>query len=129
MYGKLIDNNEVHFLDIKFTSDGTSVFRKNKHTSQYVHLSSFTPWSYKIAWVRSLINRAYKVCSNDSLLSGVINNIMKFMTWNGFPKRLATKLIQKFTPRANQIYNNSKNDHQDQTVQFSPIKSLCGCHT
>ena len=57
-----------------------------------------------------------KVCSNDSLLSDVINNIMRFMTWNGFPKRLATKLIQKFTPRANQIYNNSKNGHQDQTV-------------
>ena len=46
---------------------------------------------------------------------------MKFMSWNGFPKRLATKLIQKFTPGADQIYNNSKNNHQDQTVQFRKI--------
>ena len=43
------------------------------------------------------------------------------MSWNGFPKRLATKLIQKFTPRADQIYNNSKNNHDDQTVQFRRI--------
>ena len=46
---------------------------------------------------------------------------MKCMSWNGFPKRLATKLIQKFTPRADQIYNNSKNNHHDQTVQFRRI--------
>ena len=36
---EFIDNNEVHFLDIKLTSDGTSVFRKKTHTGQYVHLS------------------------------------------------------------------------------------------
>ena len=96
---EFIDNNdhEVHFLDIKLTSDGTSVFRKKTHTGQFIY--SFTPWSYKIAWVRSLVNRAYKICSNDSLLSDeILNNIMKCMSWNGFPKRSATELIQKFTP-------------------------------
>ena len=29
---EFIDNNEAHFLDIKLTSDGTSVFRKKTHT-------------------------------------------------------------------------------------------------
>ena len=50
-----------------------------------------------------------------------LTKIIEFMSWNGFPKRLANKLIQKFTPRADQIYNNSKNNHQDQTVQFRKI--------
>ena len=77
---------------------------------------------------RSLINRAYKICNNDRLLSDEINNIMKFMSWNSFPKKkLATTLIQKFTPRANQIYNNSKNNHWAKQSNF--VKSSCGCHT
>ena len=46
---ELINKNDVPFLDIKFTSNGTAIFRKNTaHTGQYIHLCSFTPWSYKI---------------------------------------------------------------------------------
>jgi hypothetical protein len=88
---QFVDNNEdveVHFLDIKLTSNGTSIFRKSTHTGQYIHLSSFTPWSYKIAWIRSLVHRAYKICSNESLISDEMRKIRKFMSWNGFPKTL-----------------------------------------
>ena len=88
---QFVDNNEdveVHFLDIKLTSNGTSIFRKSTHTGQYIHLSSFTPWSYTIAWIRSLVHRAYKICSNESLISDEMRKIRKFMSWNGFPKTL-----------------------------------------
>jgi hypothetical protein len=104
---EFVDNNEVHFLDIKLTSNCTSIFRKSTHTGQYIHLSSFTPWSYKIAWIRSLVHRAYKICSNESLISDEMRKIRKFMSWNGFPKTLANKLIQKFTPKADQSYMSS----------------------
>ena len=40
-------DNDVHFLDIKITSDGTTIFRKSTHTGQYSHISSFTLWSQK----------------------------------------------------------------------------------
>ena len=113
---EFIDNNEVHFLDIKLTSNGTSIFRKNTHRDQYIHISSFTPWSYKTAWIRSLVSRAYKICSNDHLLSDEINNILRFMSWNGFPKRLANKLVQKFIPKTNQVNIMSKNSHDEETV-------------
>ena len=65
---------------IKLTSNGTSSFRKNTHTDQYFNLFCFTPWSYKIAWFKSLVNRKYKIGNNDSLWSDAINNIMKFMS-------------------------------------------------
>ena len=87
-----VDNNEVHFLDIKLTSNGTSIFRKSTHTGQYIHLSSFTPWSYKIAWIRSLVHRAYKICSNESLISDEMRKIRKFMSWNCFLKHWPTNL-------------------------------------
>ncbi len=61
---EFIDNNDIHFLDIKISSSGTSIYRKSTHTGQYVHLSSFTPWCRKTAWLRALVYRAHKICSN-----------------------------------------------------------------
>ena len=120
---QFVDNNEVHFLDIKLTSNGTSIFRKSTHTGQYIHLSSFTQWSFKIVWIRSLVHRAYKICSNESLISDEMRKIRKFMSWNGFAKTLANKLIHKFTPKADQAYMSSNiNNHiEDQTEQVCKV--------
>jgi hypothetical protein len=72
----------------------TSVYRKPTHTGQYSHISSFTPWSRKIAWIRALVNRAYKICSNATLLNNELKQIQNFMSWNGFPRKLTSKLIK-----------------------------------
>ena len=101
------NNNDVHFLDIKITPTGTAVYRKSTHTGQYVHLSSFTPWCRKIAWLRALVYRAYKICSNDELLRNELSNITKFASWNGFSKQLTNKLLKSFTPK---LPNNLSND-------------------
>ena len=39
--------------------------------STYI-FSSFTPWSYKIAWIRTSVSRAHKICSNKTFLSAEI---------------------------------------------------------
>ena len=72
------DDQDIHFLDIKITPNGTSVSRKSTHTGQYVHLSSFTPWYRKTAWLRALIHRAYKLCSNSEILPIKLSEIYKF---------------------------------------------------
>ena len=94
------DNNDNHFLDIKISSSGRSIYRKSTHTGQYVHLSSFTQWCRKTAWLRSLIYRAHKICSNSVLLKTELQNIAQFASWNGYPRRLANKLIESFTPKS-----------------------------
>ena len=94
------DDQDMHFLDIKITPNGTSVYRKSTHTGQYVHLSSFTPWYRKTAWLRALIHRAYKLCSNSEILSIKLSEIYKFASWNGFPKRLTKNLLKQFAPNA-----------------------------
>ena len=63
------NDQDLHFLDIKITPNGTSVYRKSTHTGQYVHLSSFTPGYKKTAWLRAFIHRAYKHCNNSEILS------------------------------------------------------------
>ena len=90
------DDQDIHFLDIKITPNGTSVYRKSTHTGQYVHLSSFTPWYRKTARLRALIHPAYKLCSNSKILSIELSEIYKFASWNGFPKRLTKNLLKQF---------------------------------
>jgi hypothetical protein len=91
-------DTDVHFLDICIRGDSTSIFRKNTHTGQYVHYDSFEPWCTKIAWVRSLVFRAFRICSNIELFTSELDTIKRFLQWNGFPKYIATKLIKQFTP-------------------------------
>ena len=89
----------VHFLDLQINSlDRITVFRKSTHTGQYTHLSSFTPWSYKTAWIRALVNRAYRICSNQQLLQHERKTIQNFMSWNGFSRNMAKKLMNAFKP-------------------------------
>ena len=60
--------NEVpHFLDIKMSAQGLTISRKNSHTGQYDYYDSFTPWDYKISWIRSLVRRAKRICSVNLL--------------------------------------------------------------
>ena len=52
-----------------------------------------------------------------------MRKIRKFMSWNGFPKTLANKLIQKFTRKADQAFMSSNiNNHiEDQTEQVCKV--------
>ena len=95
------DNNDIHFLDINISSSGTSSFRKSTHTGQYVHLSSFIPWCRGTVWLRALVHRVHKICSNSLLLKTELQNIAHFASWNGYPRRLTNKLIESFTPKPN----------------------------
>ena len=116
---EFVDHNGVHFLDIKITPNGITVFRKNTHTGQYIHFTSFTPWSHKIAWIRSLVTRAHKICSNAQTLKTETENILKFMSWNGFPKTLSKKLIKQFSPKPD-----SNNTAQDSTITHEEANRL-----
>ena len=40
----------------------------------------------KISWIRALIHRAHKICSNDEILKAELSNIASFMSWNGYKK-------------------------------------------
>ena len=114
------DNNNIHFLDIKISSSGTSIYRKSTHTGQYVHLSSFTPWCRKTAWPRSLVYRAHKICSNSVLLKTELQNIAQFASWNGYPRRLANKLIESFTLKSSPNDNTTITTNTEDNVTDPP---------
>ena len=103
-------DNNVYFLDLKINTSDITIYRKPTHTGQYTHLSSFTPWSRKTAWIRALVNRAYKICSNHQLLQSELKTIKQFMSWNGFSRNLTNKLIHVFTSRAEMNNNTTHAD-------------------
>ena len=117
------NNNDIHFLDIQIHSSGTSVYRKPTHTGQYQHISSFSPWSRKVAWIRALVHRAYKICNTEDLLKDELQHIKNFLSWNGFPRKLSLKLIDQFKPSTTSNINVIHQDNPD-TDLTNPVPKI-----
>ena len=95
----LFENSTPHFLDINIASDGLGIYRKDTFTGQYTNFDSFVPWRHKISWVRALIDRIHRICTPYNIKTE-LKLIRKFLSWNGFPKRVANLLIERFTTNA-----------------------------
>ena len=72
-------NNTLPFLDVLFIRDGeklnTTVYRKDTHNDLYLHWNSFTSVIWKRGTLKSLISRAYMVCSNETLLEKELKHL------------------------------------------------------
>lgn len=84
-----------HFLDLEIHPDGISIFRKETHTAQYTNFSSYTKWNHKIAWIRSLLYRAKRICSPNKH-PAEFQQIKKFASYNGFSRRIFNGIVKKF---------------------------------
>ena len=76
------ENSVPHFLDLEIHPDGVSIYRKDTHTAQFVNYNSYTKFNHKVAWMRSLVTRAKRLCSPSKLKE----EIKKIHKYNGFPK-------------------------------------------
>ena len=85
----------------------TIIYHKSTHTGQYVHLSSFTSWCRKTAWLRALIYHAHKICSDSSLLREELKRTAEFASWNGYPRCMVNKIIESFSPKTNDTANST----------------------
>ena len=76
-------DNQISFLDIliKNNSENFSItiFRKTTAIALFTNYLSFTPLTYKIGLVKTLIHRAFKICSNWCLFHDEVNNIKKYL--------------------------------------------------
>ena len=78
----------------------TTVYRKPSSSTEIINARCKIPYNYKIASLRSYINRALTVCSNQKLINEEIKTIEEIAINNGYSK----KLVQK-------IYKNRKKGH------------------
>ncbi|XP_069972021.1 uncharacterized protein [Penaeus vannamei] len=70
-------NNQLPFLDMYVTNDNgrfhTSIYRKPTFTGLGLHFLSNIPYIYKINSIKTLITRAYNLCSNWSSFHDEMN--------------------------------------------------------
>lgn len=70
------------------------IYRKATHSDLYLQWSSHHTHAAKMAVVRSLVDRAFRLCS-ESKLGLELKHIEKVLKQNGFPDRVVRGYIQK----------------------------------
>ena len=93
-------DRKLSFLDIEiFRQHGkfmTSVFRKSTFTGLGLNFLSYSPSLYKLNSIRTLISRAYNICSDFDLFHQDMNFLLKFFTENAYPTFLFSKILRLF---------------------------------
>ena len=117
------DGGILPFLDVKIakTMDGqleTNTFHKATHTGLLTNFCSYVPFYYKIGLIRTLVDRATKICSNERLLKVDIKNICTMMQKNSFPAHFVRKIIAKVKGKSNQPVNDTTNSEDNKDCRF-----------
>ena len=99
------NNGTLCYLDIKILrqEDGTfkfSIYRKTSNTGRLLDYDSFAPGIQKRNVIKSLVQRALKICS-DTELSSELDFITDTLKKNGFPKKLIKGQIEKLKREEN----------------------------
>ena len=116
------DDGNIHFLDIKILNHcATDIYKKDTSTGLYVQYHSYEHWNTKIGWVRSLYDRAQKICSNQHLFMMQVNYLKAVMSWNGYPHYIRTKIIKQLQTRQKDQQKNDDQDKENLPVIFCRI--------
>ena len=94
------NNSQLPFLDVLFIRNGThldpAVYRKDTHNDLYLHWDAFAPVSWKRGTLRTLVNRAYLVCSNKELLHKELVYLkLVFLKKNDYPLSTIKQLMKE----------------------------------
>ena len=74
----------------------TTVYRKDTHNDLYLHWDAFAPVGWKRGTSRTLVNRAYLVCSNKELLHKELEYLRSvFLKKNGYPLSTIKQLMKE----------------------------------
>ena len=72
------------------------VFVKATNTGECINYNSIAPERYKTGVIKTMLNRAYKICSSYESLHLEINRLKQLFTNNNFPMKLIDKEVDKF---------------------------------
>ena len=73
------EKDKISFLDVLILRNGssieTTVYRKFAHNDVYIHSDSFSPNSWKVGTMKTLLLRAFVLCSNEQLLNREVEHL------------------------------------------------------
>ena len=74
----------------------TSIFRKSTFTGLYTNFLSFVPKMYKIALIKTLLDRLYCICNNWQVFHKDLKELKIILSKNMFPPRLIEEHLKKY---------------------------------
>ena len=126
---ELEKDGKISFLDVLLIRANevieTTVFRKETNNDVYLHWKSFAPITWKRGTLKTLIRRAYTICSNDKLLKKELDHLEKcFTKVNGYPKWLLKQTFESFSKEENNNTTNTDNDINENNSNDKIIHTL-----
>ena len=98
-------NNQLSFLDINIIKKDdlflTTIYRKKTFTGLYTKWDSFTPRKYKINLINTLLDRFWKICSNETLFNKECEYLKDLLMKNGYPSGIIHYNINNFIKKRN----------------------------
>ena len=93
-------DSNLPFLDISITKDegilSTDVYRKSTFTGLGLNFNSFVPLLFKINSIKTLLHRAYNICSTWKKFHDEVERLRKYFHMNSYPRDLLDKHIKRF---------------------------------
>lgn len=100
-------NKQLTFLDVNVKQDSNNKFKSSVHTKttsagDCINYRGLAPEQYKTGVIKTMVNRAYTICSTWPSLHSELDRLRQFFTNNNFPLALVEKEINKCL---NKLYN------------------------
>lgn len=93
-------NSQIAFLDVNIKRDlgnfETSLYRKPTFTGLGTNFFSFMPTLYKLNCIKTLLSRAYGICSNFKNLDLEFDFLRGYFKQNGYLESTFNKLLNNF---------------------------------
>jgi len=110
-------DGKIPFLDVNVINNNglveTTVYRKPTNTELYLHWESFAPITWKRGTVKTLVRRAYTICSNSDHLNNELKHLKHVFTKiNGYPLWIINQVFQEIKD----TYNNRIINESSQNV-------------
>ena len=113
-------NNTLPFLDVLITKENnsltTNVFRKDTYTGLGLNFQSFVPNLFKINSIKTLLHRAYSICSTWISLHEELERLKSYFHSNGYPLALIEKHIKRFIN--NKLANKRQNNEIEKETKY-----------
>ena len=120
-YEKQIDNS-LDFLDTCIKTDDNSLEiswkLKETNTGLYIPNKAHAPKSYKLAAMRSLFNRARRICSSNDLYVEAVNKLTALFEDNGYSKNLINIVRSEVENRITSDSPKAKNESKETRTIF-----------
>ena len=131
-------NNQIPFLDVLFIrnmeTSSTTVYRKITSTDIYINWKSFAPNNWKWETLKTLVRRAYDVCSSDYYLACELQHLKKvFHEQNDYPIWVVNKVFKEFQSKHNEAApiatgNEERNSNVKNHLLVLPYKGSAIMH-